>query len=307
MKEINNGIYPTMITPYKNGEIDYDAVRELVEFYIKNGCSGIFAVCQSSEMVYLSLKEKEKLAKTVVEQAAGRISVVASGHCANSLEAQAEEMDAISATGVDAFVLVSNRFDLHNDGDDVWLENAEKLLDMANKDILLGIYECPVPYKRLLTYRILKWCIEKGRFAFIKDTCCNPDMISDRMKLLRGTSIKLFNANEQTFLHSIKEGGNGYSGIMANFHPDLLVWLYENYQANPDLAESVSNVLSMSAFTENPAYPCTAKYYLNKLGIKMDCFARSADEKSLTSYQRLVVDQMYHLNSKMREFLKKNA
>ena len=303
-KTINNGIYPTMITPYKNNEIDYDAVRALTEFYIENGCSGIFAVCQSSEMVYLSLKEKEKLAKTVVEQAAGRISVVASGHCANSTSAQAEEMDCISETGVDAFVLVSNRFDLHNDGDDVWIENAEKLMSIANKDIPLGIYECPVPYKRLLSERILKWCLEKDRFAFIKDTCCDPDMISDRMNILRGTEIKLFNANEQTFLHSIKEGGSGYSGIMANFHPDLLVWLYENYEKQPELAETVSDILSMSAFTENAAYPCTAKYYLNSVGVKMDCFARSSDEKRLTSYQKLVVNQMKHLNEKMRDFLK---
>ena len=45
--EINSGVFPTMITPYKkDGSIDYDAARRLTEFYIENGCHGIFAVCQ---------------------------------------------------------------------------------------------------------------------------------------------------------------------------------------------------------------------------------------------------------------------
>ncbi|MBQ7792788.1 MAG: dihydrodipicolinate synthase family protein, partial [Clostridia bacterium] len=86
-KKINGGIYPTMITPYKrSGEIDFDNVRKLVDWYIEKGCSGIFAVCQSSEMVYLSLKERVALAEAVVDQANGRINVVASGHCGNSIE-----------------------------------------------------------------------------------------------------------------------------------------------------------------------------------------------------------------------------
>ena len=64
-KQINNGIFPTMITPYKNGEIDYNAVGQLTDWYVENGCHGIFAVCQSSEMWYLSLEEKTALAKAV--------------------------------------------------------------------------------------------------------------------------------------------------------------------------------------------------------------------------------------------------
>ncbi|MBP3594370.1 MAG: dihydrodipicolinate synthase family protein [Lachnospiraceae bacterium] len=297
---IKDGIYPTMITPYKNGEIDYDAVRKLVEFYVEKGCTGIFAVCQSSEMHFLSLKEKVRLASEVVEQAAGRLNVVASGHTSTSLEEQAEEIDAVSETGIDAFVWVSNRLDIHNDGDKVWIQNAEKLLERTNKEIPLGIYECPKPYKRLLSTDILRWCIDTKRFAFIKDTCCDPDLLKERIELLKGSGCKLFNANGQTFLTSVKAGGNGYSGIMANFHPDLYAWLFENFKSRPEEAEELSAILSMAAFTESPAYPCTAKYYLQYEGIQMDTFARSADEKLVTEYQKEVMQQMYHLNELLR-------
>lgn len=302
MKDIAGGIYPTMITPYKNGGIDYDAVRRLVDWYVENNCSGIFAVCQSSEMWYLSLKEKIKLAETVVKQADGRIHVVASGHCGNSVEEQAEEITEVSKTGIDGFILVSNRFDLHGDGDDEWIRNAEQVLDRATFDIPLGIYECPVPYKRLLTPKIFDWCKKDGRFQFIKDTCCDPDMLAERLEILKDSGMMLFNANSQTLLYSLKKGANGFSGIMANFHPDLLAWLYNNYEKEPEKAEQLSNVLSMVAFTESMAYPCMAKYYLNLEGIEMDCFSRSCDSKRFTEYQRYVVGQMYDLTKELRQF-----
>ena len=105
---IRDGVYPTMITPYgPHGEIDWPAVREIVEFYIDHGCDGVFAVCQSSEMFALSLKERVRLAGEVVAAANGRLSVVASGNVSRGLEAQAEEVRAMAGAGVDAVVLVS--------------------------------------------------------------------------------------------------------------------------------------------------------------------------------------------------------
>ncbi len=301
---INNGIYPTMITPYKNGEIDYKNVERLVRYYKENGCKGIFAVCQSSEMNFLSLDERVKLAKSVVEFADGEMNVVASGHCACSVNAQAEEINAICETGIDAFVLVSNRLDIHNQGDSVFIENAEMLLEKINKDIPLGVYECPMPYKRLLSERILNWCIKTDRFAFIKDTCCDPDMLTSRLNQLEGSGIKLFNANEQTFLHTLKNGGAGYSGIMANFHPALLVWLAEHFDSEPEKAEKLSDFLSMAAFTEGPAYPCTAKHYLGFKGFDMDVFSRSSSPDRLTSYQKLVMEQLYRTEKMLEQLIK---
>ena len=302
MKQIANGVYPT--TPYKNNSIDYDASSALVEWYKDNGCHGIFAVCQSSEMFFLTLEEKVKLAETVVKKADGKMSVVASGHTGNSIEEQANEANCIHQAGADAFVLVSNRLDIHNDGDDVWIENAKRLLDKINPDITLGIYECPYPYKRLLTPKILEWCISTKRFSFIKDTCCDVEMLDARLEQMKGSTLKMYNANAQTLLHTLKGGAMGYSSIMANFHPDLYVWLYENFEKKPEKAEKVSDTLSMLACTEGPGYPCTAKYHLNKIGIKMDTYSRSCDEKRLTTYNKNIIDQMHRVCEDLREYLK---
>ena len=55
MSKIPGGIYPVMITPFTaDNQVDYEAVDRIVEFYAQNGCHGVFAVCQSSEMFRLT-------------------------------------------------------------------------------------------------------------------------------------------------------------------------------------------------------------------------------------------------------------
>lgn len=307
MVEIACGVYPTMITPYnKENEIDFEAVEKIVDWYADNKCDGVFAVCQSSEMNYLSLKERILLAEKTVKCAkkvSNVMNVVASGHVSGEIEAQAEEISAISETGIDAFVLVSNRLDLHNDGDCVWIKNAEKLLSKIPKDIDLGIYECPMPYKRLLSKELLGWCIETKRFRFIKDTCCDPIILDNRLKQLKTSGIKLFNANAQTLLYSLKKGAAGYSGIMANFHPDLYVWLCKKFNDEAERAETVQELLTMYAFEEAMHYPVTAKYHMVLEGIGMELDSRSCDKKGFSEYEKQVVKQGFNFERKIREWM----
>ncbi len=66
--QIQGGVWPTMITPYTaDNKIDYDTIPKMVDFYARRGCKGIFAVCQSSEMLFLSREEKVELAKAVAD------------------------------------------------------------------------------------------------------------------------------------------------------------------------------------------------------------------------------------------------
>ncbi|MBQ4136767.1 MAG: dihydrodipicolinate synthase family protein, partial [Clostridia bacterium] len=180
-KDYNFGAYPTMITPYnEKNEIDYDTVKKYVRWYYDNGCDGIFAVCQSSEIFYLTLEERVKLNKTVYdevqrlsENGGRKMTVVSSGHISDTIEEQARELNMIANSGTDALILITNRLDINNEGDEVWIKNAEALLEKLPSDIGLGLYECPYPYKRLVTPKILNWCLETGRFYFMKDTCCD--------------------------------------------------------------------------------------------------------------------------------------
>ncbi|MBO5416199.1 MAG: dihydrodipicolinate synthase family protein [Clostridia bacterium] len=312
---INKGAYPTMITPYnENGKVDYGAVKALTEWYWEKGCDGIFASCQSSEILFLSLEDRVKLAKTVSDTAIAlaaknperkKMSVVASGHVSDDFDEQCAELNAIAETGVDAVVLISNRSDIENTSDEKWIADTEAILAALPAETMVGTYECPRPYKRLLTEKMTKWIAESGRFAFIKDTCCDADEIAKRLRILDGSGVGLFNANGQTCLESLKSGGDGYCGIMCNFHPELYVWLCHNFKKYPEMAQKVQAALSMCAFTENPVYPVTAKYHLSHHeGIPMSLYARSADRRTLTNYYKLCVDQMKLITDEIKENIK---
>ena len=82
-----HGIIPVMLTPFlDDGTIDYPGLDRLTEWYLANGADALFAVCQSSEMQFLSLAEKTAVATHVVKRVAGRVPVLASGHTSDSQE-----------------------------------------------------------------------------------------------------------------------------------------------------------------------------------------------------------------------------
>ena len=306
--KVVRGVYPTMITPYKNGEIDENAVRELVRFYWKSGCDGIFAACQSSEIMFLSLDERTLLVRLVVDEAKrlaeadksrAPLMIVASGHISDSPEDQAEELCRIAAEGPDAVILISNRLDIANTSDEAWIADCERLIAKLPADMPLGIYECPKPYKRLLTDAMLKWCIETERFYFIKDTCCDADLIAHRLDICRGSRLEIFNANAQTLLSTLKNGASGYCGVMANIHPELYVRLWHTDWETRE-ASLLQDYLGLAATAESLTYPCCAKDYLNRYrGIRMETYARSADEANYTPYQRSCIDQFAELSHYM--------
>lgn len=290
-----------MITPYtKNGDIDFETASKYVEFYYKAGLSGIFSVCQSSEIFYLSREERVKLNSVVYQKAKDlekngnrKFTIVSSGHVSDSPSEQADELNAVFSSGTDALILITNRLDPHNEGDDVFIRNAEALISKLPSEAKLGLYECPYPYKRLVTPKILDWCVKTNRFVYMKDTCCNDEMIKQRCKLLSESNFKLLNANCQTLLSSMNNGASGYCGIMANFHPKIYVWLAENFKKQSQKAEIVQSLIGTFGFTEiGLPYPLTAKYHMNLCGISTNNLSRNRKSEELDEYAKSCMRQM---------------
>jgi len=289
---IPDGVWPTMVTPFaEDGCIDYGGLEYLIEWYIAQGVHGLFAVCQSSEMFFLSLEERVQLAKFVKEQARGRVPVIASGHVSERPEEQVEEIKRISATGIDAFVLVSNRLALAEQSERQWRDRAEVILREV-PDMSFGIYECPYPYKRLLSPELLRWCADSGRFAFLKDTCCDMAQIGAKLDAASGSRLKLFNANSATLLDSLRRGAAGFSGVMANFHPDLYVLLFKLRQSEPEHAARLQNFLGLASVIERQYYPINAKFHLQLEGVPIGLNSRSKKPEGLTSAMRAEIRQL---------------
>ena len=303
-KEFPNGVYPVMLTPFtENNEVDYEALGKLVDWYIEKGVNGLFADCQSSEMFFLSLEERVKIGEFVKKHADGRVPVVTSGHTSDSLEDQAKELTAIAGTGADAVILLTNRLAKENESDEVWLENLKKLLEMIPKDVPLGFYECPYPYKRIISPELLKWCADTGRFYFIKDTSCDIENMKAKLEVIKGTNLKLFNANTSTLLETLELGASGYSGVMANFHPELYVKLCNIYKENPSKARKIADFLTVASLIERQVYPVNAKFYQKSIGNFNSIMTRTRDIKELNATGILEIQQFVRFNEEFEKTL----
>lgn len=292
VKNIPDGVYPTMVTPFtEDNKVDYDGVLELLNWYSEKGVDGIFAICQSSEIFFLSFEERLELLKFIMKNLPKGMSVVASGHTADDLDRQIYEANAFIDEGIDAYVFIANRFGAQDEDDSVFLRNFDKAVSSI-PEIGLGIYECPYPYKRLMKPETLRECALGGRLKFLKDTCCRIDEIKAKLEAVDGLGLKIYNANSATLLESLEAGCAGYSGVMGNFHPEIYSWLCKNYKTEPEKAKQVQAFLAFASLAECQMYPVNAKYHLGLCGLDIGYVARSKDVSMFSESNKKEIEQM---------------
>ena len=297
------GLWPVMLTPFTDeGEIDFPSLERLIAWYEDKGATGLFAVCQSSETFFLNLRERVALVRFIKEHA--HVPVIASGHVACGLQAQAEELKQIGDAGADALILITNRLVFPGKPQQSMIPALEYLLGELDPALPLGFYECPYPFKRLITDEELKWAAESGRFRFMKDTCCDRELIRRRVEILQGSPLKLFNANSTTYLDSLRDGAAGFSGVMMNFHMDLYRWLFDNWQKEPEKAEDLQSFLTLFSEIERQYYPVNAKYHLMAIEhVFSSIHTRTLPAEGLTETFREEVRHMDRAAARVREML----
>ena len=296
IRTIPPGVWPTMITPLRDdGSLDLEGLGALVDWYVDCGVAGLFAVCQSSEMFYLDLDERVALSRATVEAAAGRVPVIASGHVSDAMKDQIRELQAVAATGIDALILVNNRLAAADEDDAAWTARCNRLMDALPQDLALGFYECPHPYKRPFPTELLRWCAESGRFVAFKDTCRDAALIARRQQVVDGTPLAIYNANAATLLETLRAGIAGYSGVMANFHPELYVWLCRNWRTEPVRAERLQRFLGLASAVEGPHYPRNAKAYLRLAGLPLGTKTRR-EARELDAGDEVLMRQLFELS-----------
>lgn len=293
MNELAGGIWPVMLSPFTDkGEIDFNGLEVLTEFYLASGASGLFANCLSSEMFQLSPEERLNLTKAVVNFAAGRVPVISTGNFSQNHEVNLDFISRIYDKGVAGVVINSNQFCDKSDGEEVFRSKLESLVE-ATGDIPLGIYECPVPYKRLLSQELLAWIVSSNRFIYYKDTCCDNELIRDRISVCKGSRLFLFNANTPTSLKSLRDGAAGLSPIGANFYPELYSYLYQNGLKEETLEfKKVWQFLSVNDPVVHALYPFSAKWFLQQRGLPISTYSRThlpkAHKKEMIRLQELL-------------------
>lgn len=267
-----------MLTPFlENGKIDYEGLTRLTNLYIKAGASGLFANCLSSEMFELSKQERIEITSHVVKIANGAIPVVATGSFFETADNHPEFIKKIYDTGVQAVILISNMFAQEAESDEVLSRKFFSLIDNTDK-IPLGFYECPVPYKRLISAKQLGEFVATGRLTYHKDTCCNIDEVKEKLKAVESNQPQFgfYDAYMGHAVDTLRAGAAGLSCIQGNFWPELISWLCTHY----DDAEKTAEVAKADAFLKKTmdiihhAYPMNAKFFLQQRGEKIGTCTR---------------------------------
>lgn len=267
MKKKIEGIIPVMLTPFSEEDmIDYESLENLIEWYIRHGADALFAVCQSSEMQFLSLQEKSELASFVVEHVRGRVPVLVSGHTDDTPYDQICELERGIHAGADGLVLVSNHLDPENKGPEIFIGNVRWLLSRLPADLPLGIYECPAPYRRLVSDEELQFLVDTERFYFMKDVSCDLETVKRRVAITKDSDMVILNANAAIAWDAMKAGSRGFNGVFTNIHPDLYQWLYTSGGKYPEMAQELASFLVLAACAEPYGYPVIAKMYHQRNG-----------------------------------------
>jgi 4-hydroxy-tetrahydrodipicolinate synthase len=142
----------------------------------------------------------------------------------------------------------------------------EQLLARLPRETPLGLYECPAPYRRLLSDEELASCIDSGRFVILKDVSCDLATVQRRVKMAAGSPLAIINANAAIARDAMLAGSKGFTGVFTNFHPDLYRWLRLSGPKHPELADRLNTFLVLSALSEAFGYPVLAKMYHQRLG-----------------------------------------
>ncbi|WP_199119577.1 dihydrodipicolinate synthase family protein [Pedobacter sp. ASV28] len=304
MSNTKKGFIPVMLTPFKdNGAIDYDGLTKLTELYLETGAAGLFANCLSSEMFELSETERLELVKHVVKVVAGRVPVVATGTFGGEIAKQADFIKRIYDTNVEAVIGITGLLAKENDSDEVFEANIAQLLALT-ENVPMGFYECPVPYKRIISPKQLGNMVQTGRVIYHKDTCLDIEQIREKLALTsNAANFGLYDAYMVHAVESLKAGSAGLSCIQGNFFPELIVWLCNHYD---QAALSKEIAIVQQFFVEqmeimHEVYPTVAKYYLQKRGLEISTFTRRTDIGEFNKETKAKIDRLFEEYAKLRE------
>lgn len=285
---------PVMITPFNlKAKVDYDVLPTLIDFYLAAGVKGFFANCLSSEMYSISEDERLELTAFIVKYINGRMPVVATGSFGLTIEDKAEFTKKIYDTGIDAAIMITGHFAKVDGTEEILLQNFDKMFALTG-NIPLGTYECPAPYKRILSADVFRQLLGSQRFVYHKDTSILLDSVRAKIEIAKGSNLEFYDAHTPNAMAALQMGAKGMSSISGNFYPEIMVWICEN-ALDPARQEDVAWI--QGELTEvdpiiHQAYPMSAKYFLQKRGLPVRTISRTY-ALELTPQQKQTLDEIH--------------
>ena len=226
------GSMPALITPFKNGKVDIDALKHLVDWHVAEGSHGLVPVGTTGESPTLSHSEHEEVIRVVVEHNAKRLPVIAGAGSNNTIEAL-RLMQFAKDVGADAALVVTPYY---NKPTQRGLYEHFKALN----DICLPIFVYNIPGRSVVDMSP-KTMGELAKLEFIvgvKDATASMERVTQQ-RLECGEDFIQMSAEDASALGFFAHGGVGAISVTANVAPRLCA-SFQNSLANGDFKTALS-------------------------------------------------------------------
>ena len=218
------GVIPPHITPFtKNGDIDEAALRRNVDFWIEAGVHGLATCASNGEAAYMNSEERKRVIEIVLDQANGRVRVIAGTGAPSTRDAIAQTRDA-KDLGVDAALVVTPYF-LSPKQEEV-LGYYEDILETV--DIPIILYNVP----KFTAVNMEPWVVAKlaeySNVVGVKDSSGDMRQMQSLLNLA-GDRISILSGTGNLVFPTLASGGHGGIVAVANVVPSKCVEIYEKF------------------------------------------------------------------------------
>jgi len=221
-----DGIFVPHVTPFtRNGELDAEALRTCVRFWVEGGVSGLMPCGSNGEAPYLSREERKKVIETVVDEVNGKVPVVAGTGSMSTKETILFTEDA-KDLGVDAALVVTPfYFKLSNK--EIY-EHYSAVLEAVDLPVVL--YSVPKFTGTSLEPAVVsQLASEYENVVGVKDSGGSIGSITEITRLV-GDKISVLAGTADVALAALMLGGRGAVIAVANVFPKMCSSLYEAFR-----------------------------------------------------------------------------
>lgn len=260
------GSMPALVTPFKNGKLDLETLKHLVDWQIAQGSSGIVPVGTTGESPTLSHEEHETVVAEVVKAAAGRVPVIAGAGSNNTLESIALAQSAQKA-GASAALVVTPYYNKPTQRG--LIAHFTAVHDCCDLPII--IYNIPPRSVIDMDVATMATLSKLPRIIGVKDATADLSRVSSQ-RAACGTDFVQLSGEDATALGFNAHGGVGCISVTANVAPQLCAEFQAATMAG-DYAKALEYQdrlmpLHEAIFIEPGLVG--AKYGLSKLGLCSD-------------------------------------
>ena len=258
------GSYTALITPFSNGRVDEDAFRKLVEFQIESGTHGLVPVGTTGESPTLSHDEHDRVIELCIEQAAGRVPVIAGAGSNSTTEAVRLARHAADA-GADGVLIVSPYYNKPTqEGLYRHFTSVAEAVDVA-----VIVYDIPGrSIVRVDDANLVRMNAAFPNISGIKDATSEVGR-PPRILNAFGNGFAQLSGEDATTLPYLAGGGHGAISVTSNIAPKALADMHNAWKAGDVKTAQAINArmidLHDAMFCE--ASPGPVKYAAERLGL----------------------------------------